>query len=194
MYDCIMANTTLPAAGPFAQLARDALEARDWDEIHAFATVTLEEDGPQVRTYAGIDPALNPDAYPLVMMQIAREDITRNEDAPYAFMMEFEAFGVLEPPPSAPEEEKEQFDSDRRTRNFHSRPDAEEIASVYIADVNGRLWTATKYRVTGQVEEQFYDGAAPPPLGGQFIRALLAIAHSVGVVSYGTPGPFSMRN
>lgn len=184
-----------PPKEVFAAATRKAIEDHtEWDSLHCF--MTLHWDGEKLlpRTYAAIDPGIDPPDYPALMAGIASKELEKNPGDPaYAYLLQIEGFGVIAPAKDASEAEREQFDRDRIGRNFHSRPDAIESAYAYCADVHGRMWVAAKRRDRpGEISEDFY----PPGkgLGGQMIRGLLAVAYTTGVKAYGLPGPQNAWN
>jgi len=124
-----------------------------------------------------------PDRYPALMAGIAREQLEKEPDDPaYAYLLQVESFGVTAPGPGASEEERRQFDADRRNHTFHQRADAIESAVAWCADIHGRLWAAAKKRGGETISECFYaPGKAPR---GRFISALLATA-TTGAAAYG---------
>ena len=177
---------TVPSRDIMAAKTRELIERHnEWDSLHTFAT--LHWDGKELRfgTVALIDPGITPDDYPKLMIKMARKEFEESPDDPaYAYLLQIEAFGVTGPGKDATTEERAQFDADRLGRTFHERADAVEIATAYCADIHGRFWAATKVRGKGDgIEEHFY----PPgkELGGQFIRALYAVAAATGALAHG---------
>lgn len=188
----------IPSREVFAAETRRAIEQHDeWDSPHAF--VTLRWDGARVTagTYACIMPDIHPNDYPAYMIKLARQDWERDPENPaYAYLLQIEAFGVAEPGPEASADELAQYHQDRLGRTFHQRADAEELATAWCADIHGRLWAATKRRSKpGEISERFYAPGDPKrPAGGQMINGLLAVAHGMGMMAHGLPGPPQMAN
>ena len=163
-----------------AALAREVIEAHDkWDSPHALASVYRDgKGGARYGTVTIIDPALHPDLYPSLIGKRAAEDAER-QGPPYAFLLQIEAFGTAGPAEDAAPADKALFQADRIARTFHLRKDAVEVVQVWVADVHGRLWSATKARGReDEIEERFYRPGSE--LGGQMIEALLAAARDYG--------------
>lgn len=177
---------TIPSREIMAAKTRELVERHDeWDSLHTFATLHWDDGRLRFGTFAMIDPHIAPDQYPDLMRKIAAEQFGKHpDDPPYAYLLQIEAFGVVAPGEDASDEERRQFDADRLGRNFHNRADAREIATAYCADIHGRVWSATKARDDeGRIEEHFYGPGKS--LGGQFIRALLAVAETTGLAAHG---------
>lgn len=185
----------IPPRDIFAAETRRTIEMHDeWDSPHCF--VTLHWDGEKVSagTYACIMPDIHPDEYPEIMIKAAAKEYEQRPDDPaYAYLLQIEAFGVVQPGPDASAAELAQFHNDRFDRTFHKRPDAVEIATAYCADVHGRVWAATKRRSKpSEINEEFYaPGKAP---GGQMMKGLLTVAYGTGMMAYGLSGPPWMAN
>lgn len=164
-------------------------EHTDWDSPHQF--ITLHWDGKQIShgTFAVITPDVHPTIYPSVMAKIAREELEgERRDSVYAYALQIEGWGVVEPKPDASLDERVQFEADRLGRKFATRPDAVEIATTWCADVHGRAWAATKRRThPGLVEEEFWAPDTTPRPGGRMVTGLLDIAHLAGVLVHGLP-------
>lgn len=160
---------------------RAAIERHDeWDAMHEFVTLHWDGEHLSYGTVGIIDPAIHPAQYGKLMASLAAKQITEEPDKPpYAYLLQIECFGVTEPPPSASDEERAQFNKDRRERTFHQRADAREFAQAWCADIHGRLWSATKLRERPEdIQVKFYrPGAAP---SGQMIKALLRVAAATG--------------
>lgn len=160
---------------------RAAIERHDeWDAMHEF--VTLHWDGEHLTcgTVGIIDLGFHPTQYGKLMASLAAKQISEEPGRPpYAYLLQIESFGVTKPSPSATDEERRQFDKDRRERTFHQRADAHEFAQAWCADIHGRLWSATKRRDRpDDIQVKFYrPGAAP---SGQLIEALLFVAAATG--------------
>jgi hypothetical protein len=177
---------TIPSREIMAAKTRELIERHDeWDSLHAFATLHWDDGQLRFGTVAMIDPGISPDQYPELMRKIAAGQFGKHpDDPPYAYLLQIEAFGCVDPGPDASEEERRQFDVDRLGRTFHQRADAREIATAYCADIHGRVWSATKARgEEDRIEEHFYGPGKS--LGGQFIRALLAVAMTTGMAAHG---------
>lgn len=177
-----------PPREVLAAEARRLIEMHDddWDSLHAF--VTLHWDGQQVSpgTWMAIDPAIHPTRYPLLMLQAAHEQLGKDgADPPYAYALQIESFGAMQPGPDAPAAERARFEADRKGRTIHLRPDAVESAVAWVADIHGRLWCAAKIRGRDGISETFYaPGRAP---GGQLINGLLAVARATATAGFGLP-------
>jgi hypothetical protein len=176
---------SIPPREVLARETREAIECHDkWDSPHSFAT--LHWDGEKLRTghYATIMTDVPPDRYPALMAGIAREQLEKEPGDPaYAYLLQVETYGVTAPGPGAGDEERRQFDADRRNRTFHQRADATENAVAWCADIHGRLWAAAKKRGAEAISERFYTPGKAPR--GQFISALLATAATTGASAYG---------
>jgi hypothetical protein len=171
--------TALPRA-VLAALAREVIEAhREWDAPHALASVYRDGNGgARYGTVTIIDPALQPALYPALISARAAGDAAKG-GPPYAFLLQAEMFGTFEPSADAPPADRALYEADRKARTFHLRKDAVEIAQAWVADVHGRLWSATKVRGKDGIQESFYRPGSGIP-GGQMITALLAAAADYG--------------
>lgn len=184
----------LPPRDVFAAAARRAVEElhTEWDSPHSFQILCWDGANLNCRTYACLMPDIDPPKYPAMMTGLAREDHEKHPGEPaYAYLLQIECFGVTAPLPGATKDEIVQYNVDRMGRTFHQRADAVESCTAWVADIHGRLWTASKTRdKPSQINEAFY----PPgklPVGGQMINGLLAVAQATGTLSYGLPMPFS---
>lgn len=187
--------TTLPRE-VFARFVREEIERHDeWDSLHHFLTLHQEGGGLRIGTFAAIDPAIHPNEYPDMMAGIAHKELEEGPDDPAcAYLLQIEAWGVTEPRKGATLQERMQFQADRLGRTIHQRDDAYEQACAYLADVHGRLWSATKRRdQPGVIAEQFHPPGPRQP-GGQMISGLLCVAQATGMATYGLPGPANLRN
>lgn len=154
-----------PPKEVFAAAARKAIEDHgEWDSLHCFMTLHWDGEKLSAGTYAAIDPGIDPPDYPKVMAGIAAERRREHPGNPaYAYLLQIEAFGVVEPGPDAGEAERERYDRDRIGRTFHQRPDAVESAIAWCADVHGRVWSAAKRRSEpGVIHEHFYAPGKTP--------------------------------
>jgi len=184
--------TAAPPRGPFAAVARKAVEDHDeWDSMHQFVTFGWDGGKLSAHTAVVIDPAIHPDDYPAMLRdQVARENAAHPGRPSYAFLLQIEAHGVTGPAGDATDAERAEFEAARRTRTFHRLPQAREICVAYLADVHGRLWTAGKERGReDRLEEHFYGVLAADRPGGQFIRALVSIGYAQGAAHFGLPVP-----
>lgn len=168
-----------------AAKTREVIEQHDqWDSPHCFQI--LGRDGA-CRSYAAIAPDVHPDQYPALMSGLAGKRLEEHPDDPaYAYLLQIEGWGVADPGPDAAQEERRQFEADRRGRTFHARPDRIETVTAWCADIHGRLWSAARVRGDEGIRECFY----PPGsrmAGGQFVRAILAVALTTGVMAWGLP-------
>lgn len=188
----------LPPRDVFAAATRQAVEElhTDWDSPHSFQTLHWNGEKLHTGTYACVMPDINPDDYPALMIGIAREQQEKHpEDPAYAYLLQCESFGVTMPVREKMSvTEQMQFDADRLGRTFRKRPDAVESCTAWCADIHGRLWCASKVRSEpGHISESFYP-SGQVKLGGQFIRGLLSVAYTTGMMYHGLPGPPSMAN
>jgi hypothetical protein len=113
----------------------------------------------------------------------ARHAVERHDewDAPHAFDVQRSRLGW------------EQYERDRIGRTFHKRADATEACIVWVADVHGRLWSATKARDNpGRIHEVFYQPGRAP--GGHLVKGLLRVAYATGMSAWGLPGPQGRMN
>jgi hypothetical protein len=180
----------------FAAEARRIIEEHsEWDAPHAFITFRQDDAKLVAGTYTCIMPDINPADYPQMMAGIARKELDEHPDwEPVAYLLQIEAYGVIEPGKDASAEERMRFQADRLGRTFHQRADVYEVACAYLADVHGRLWTAGKRRDhEGEISENFYPPGPRQP-GGQMVKGLLAVAQATGMVVHGLPGPANLWN
>jgi hypothetical protein len=183
-----------PSRDQLAAITRQMIEKhQDWDSAHEFVIWTWDGRDLALGTLAVIDPAMNPQDYPDIMVRLVSSHREKHPEPPaYAFVLQIEAFGVVAPAKDATEAERAQFDRDRRGRKFHQRPDAVESCVAYCADIHGRLFTAGKRRGHDGITEEFY----PPGkgLGGRMVKGLLAVAYACGMADHGLPGPPPLAN
>ncbi|MEV8636552.1 hypothetical protein AB0395_33385 [Streptosporangium sp. NPDC051023] len=178
----------------FAAEVAQQLDAHTaWDSLHEFRT--LHWDGEQLTTgtLAAIAPSVPPDAYPGLMTDVAKGEILKQQEKSehtlHAFSLMFEAHAVMHDSAQATAEENARFQRDRLERRFHQREDAVEVLGVYLVDIHGRLWTGTKRRDTGKVEQHYYPDPARTPIGGSFIHGLRAVAANTRATLHGLPMP-----
>jgi hypothetical protein len=180
--------TTVPPRSVFAAAARRQVEEfhDEWDAPHTFITLHLTEDGQVAPwTFGCILTDIDPGDYTRVMSSLALEELKRDRAHPaYAYLLQVEAWGVIKPEPGASEAERAAFDAAARNRTFHALPGAVENCTAWVADIHGRLWSATKTRKDPQtICEHFYrPGKAPE---GPLIAGLLAVAQATGVMCHG---------
>lgn len=156
-----------------AALARKEIELHDeWDSLHHLLVVYRDGDKARIGTFAAIDPAFDPDLYPLVIRGITAESAAK-EGPPYALLLQIEAFGAVLPEEGiADPAERAQFEEDRRNRNLHKRADAVEAAWAWAVDVHGQTWSARKTRgKEDTIEERFYP-AGSKEIGGVMQQAM----------------------
>ncbi|QXJ25935.1 hypothetical protein AGRA3207_007504 [Actinomadura graeca] len=161
-----------------------------WDSPHLF--ITLHWDGQRLDrgSVALIPPDVHPDSYPARMTKIASNSLKgEHADTLYAFALQIEGWGVVPPDTDASAFERKRFLADQRGRRLHARPDAVEFATTFCADVHGRLWSATQRRDRDGLQESFHEPGDPGRPGGRFVRALLSIAVTTGVVVHDLPVP-----
>jgi hypothetical protein len=179
---------------PGVLLAGQACQAvtgrTEWDQPAEFTTWTWDGTRLYLRGLTLIDPEVNPDSYPGLIASIASRDYSDHiGDPPYAYQLTAEGYGVAPPEPDASSGRKLLQKLDSATRAYHKRIDAVELATTLLADVHGRLFTATAYRnQPGRVEEiRFAPGRHP---GGKIGTALVSAATVTGHLAYGyPPGP-----
>lgn len=155
-----------------AALTRKTIEDHsEWDALHALFIIHRDGDGIAVRTIVGIDPAMQPAMYPVLIEMMVKQR-AEEDGAPYALLLEIEAFGATAPKDDAPAWEKAKFEADRERGTIPEREDAVEAAWGWAVDVHGRTWTAVKRRGSDEVEENTY---APGSgiVGGRFAKAML---------------------
>ncbi|GIH69475.1 hypothetical protein [Sphaerimonospora thailandensis] len=181
-----MTRRPIPGREVLAATVRQALDAHEWDTLHEFRT--LHWDGEQITTgtLAAIDPSVHPTDYPALMVKVARTAVEQQQEVStlHAFLLLFEAHAVMAPSDDASDDEQARFQRDRLERRFYQREDAVELATAYCADIHGRLWSATRRRDTGAVEQHFYPTPEGAP-GGAFVNALRAVAQAAGAVLFG---------
>jgi hypothetical protein len=179
----------VPPQSVFAAAARREIETHaEWDAPHCFQTLHLDGGSLVPRTFACIMTDINPTDYPRLMAGMAADQHDRDPGDPaYAYLLQVEAFGLTEPGPEASAAELAAYHQARRGRTFHLMPGAVETCTAWVADIHGRVWTATKTREhPEEVHEHFYrPGKAP---GGPLITGLLAVAEAAGIMYHGMPG------
>jgi hypothetical protein len=179
----------VPPRSVFAAAARAEVESHvAWDAPHCFQTLHMSGDDLVPRTFACIMTDINPTDYPRLMGQMAADQHARDpRDPAYAYLLQIEAFGMVEPGPEASAAELAAYHQARRGRTFHLMPDAVECCTAWVADIHGRLWSASKTRDDPDtVRESFYrPGKAP---GGPLVTGLLAVAAAAGIIYHGMPG------
>lgn len=171
----------IPPREPFAAAVREALEDHtDWDSPHHFTT--LHWDGERLTPYTVVVIMQDIDAaeYPAHMAAIAAEELREHPGDPaYAYLLQFEAFGMPD-------------GLGTHERPFREQPEAIECAVAYCADIHGRLWTAGQQRGESAIAVNFYPPGPRQPTG-RAIHALLTVAEATGHRAYGLPSP-AMRN
>lgn len=156
----------------------------DWDMAPEFVTLHWDEGADRVRpgmiaVFAGDIP---PESYPRAMAAMSLEALgNAPEDVATAYMLVVEGFGVTEPKPDATDEEKAQFERDRRERGFHAREDAREVKMAVVADITGQAWMVTRYRDTGEVTDSTQDDGLKS-LGGRMPDGVLRVALATGTM------------
>jgi hypothetical protein len=155
-----------------ATLTREVAEHHvEWDVLHALYVIHRDAAGIAARTIVGIDPAMPPDLYPVLIEAMVKERAAE-DGPPYALLLEMEMFGVLDLPEDAPAWQRAQLEADRVNRTLHQRADAVEAAWVHAADVHGRVWAACRERGKDGVEEAVYEPGSDK-IGGQMVKAML---------------------
>lgn len=180
--------TTVPPRSVFAAAARREVEQfhDEWDAPHAFITLHLEADGQlAARTFGCIMTDIDPAQYTKVMAGLALQELEADRAHPaYAYLLQVEAWGADVPGPGASAAERAAFDAAARNRGFHALPGATEKCTAWVADIHGRLWSASKTRKDPQtIHEHFYRPGKDP--GGPLITGLLAVARATGVMCHG---------
>lgn len=186
------------SAAPAALLAGQAREAVSgraadpgdsvWDQPPMFTTWTWDGTSLSPRAPAVLDSSVHPDLLPELITSLAARDYAEHEGPPYAYayQLTFEGFAVAGPAADASLGMKLLHEIDRAARAYHKRIDSIELVSALVADVHGRLFTATAYRSErGHVEERRYPPGRHP--GGKVSTALIAAATATGHLAYGYP-------
>ncbi|GAA3078035.1 hypothetical protein [Streptosporangium carneum] len=180
-----------------AEVARQIDAHTAWDSLHEFRTLHWDGERLTTGTLAAIAPNVPPDAYPDLMAGVAQKEILKQQEQGkhtlYAFSLLFEAHAVMHDSAQATAEENARFQRDRLERRFHQREDAVEVLGIYLVDVHGRLWTGTKRRDTGKVEQHYYPDPARTPIGGGFIQGLRTVAAVTRATLHGLPMPSRLR-
>lgn len=182
----------IPPQKDVAAYVEQWLAARDgWDQPHELISLHWRDGKIEVGTLSVIDTSMPPDMYPAVIAKAAREEIAAESlQTLFAYLLVIEVHGVRALPDDASAAEREQFDRDRRERRFHARPDAEEIAVAWCADIYGRLWSSARRRTDpDKIESHVYRPGQPNTPGGQMIRALTVAATATSTALYGTGAP-----
>lgn len=155
-----------------AAVTRKAIEIHDeWDALHSLLIIHRDGAGVRVNTVVAIDPAFQPELYPLMIESIVKESAAK-DGPPYALLLQIEAFGALMPEDDAPAWKKAEMEAHRVNRTLHQHPDAVEAAWAYTADVHGRVWTAMNARGHEEIEEHVYEPGSGK-IGGHMLKALL---------------------
>jgi hypothetical protein len=174
-------------AGEARRAVADRSSGGEWDQPATFAIWTWDGTRLLPRAAAVIDPAFNPDGYPELITSLASRDYAGHEHEPaYAYQLTHEGYGVTPPGPDASPAEVLLHKLDSRTRGYQDRIDRIEVAMALIADVHGRLFTATVYRqLPGQIAEiRFRPGGHP---ASRITDALITVATVAGHLAYGYP-------
>lgn len=171
-----------------AETRRVAEAFDDWDSAHTFVSYSWDGTELSIGLLAVIDPGMDPDLYPEVLADTTGKYLhDRPDDSPAAYMLQFEGFGVIEPPATASAAEKQAFQEARVNRTFHELPDATEYLIILVADVYGRVWQLRKNRTTGELSETFHHSTSM--VSGIQTRGLRTIALATGMTRYGmVPG------
>jgi hypothetical protein len=172
--------TALVPGWLLAAETRKAIERHTrWDTPHEFLTLHWEDRQLRPGLLGVIMPDIEPGDYPSVMAGWAAKQIGDDPlNQPVAYLLRVEGHGLAEPGPDASAAERTRYDAARRGRTFHAQPGAVETCTAWCADIDGRLWAASKVRgePAGQLHQRMYLPGDPAMLGGQIIDALRQLA------------------
>lgn len=176
-------NAQIAPDEAFAEYARYAMSTHDeWDSPHFFQTLHYKDGSVYPAVIACIVPDFPPEHYPVAMAKIAGEDAEENTDPPACgYLLQFEAFGA---PDATPQEQ--------RDRTIHKRADRDEICSVMLVSVEGKVWQVIKRRATGEIIESSWNALLPPAeihSEKAFYRALVAAGYAQGLTHFGLIPP-----
>lgn len=162
-----------------AAITRKAIEIHDeWDTLHSLLVIGRDGNGVRVRLAAGIDPAFQPEMYPLLIENIVRE-CAEKDGPPYALLLQIEAFGALMPEDEAPAWEKARMEAARQNHALNQLPESVEAAWAYTADVHGRVWTAMNPRGSDEISESTFEPGSGR-IGGRMLEAMLGTLRIYG--------------
>jgi len=144
-----------------AAYTRGVIEQHDqWDSLHQF--MILGWDGQQVscRVLAGIDPAVDPDQYPMMLAGLAGQHLEEHPgEPPYAYLLQIEGWAAEGPGPRP-----------------SLRPDRIEIAVAVCADIDGRLWACEKRRDRPGEIAEYFSASGEIQVGGRFADTVRFLA------------------
>jgi hypothetical protein len=134
------------------ELARFAVSNDEWDSLPEFIVFRYSE-GKLVPDTIGVMAGIEPAMMPGVMLSLA-EKAAESGVVAAAYLLSLEGYGVKVPAPGTSPEELEQFERDRKGRNFHTRSDAMETKIALVASTStDASWTVMKDRSTGTISE-----------------------------------------
>lgn len=167
--------------GPAQDTARWAREMLtfhngDWDSLHAFWVITRDGDGTTgVQTVAAIDPAVDPSQVPRMLAALLLDVLARGGPIPCAVGLQFEAFMV--DIQDMPERERAVARARSRNRTLHAHPDARECALAYVADADGHVRLARRFRDDADWPQEFSWAPGEEADGpGKMLRELVLTA------------------
>jgi hypothetical protein len=155
-----------------ARWAREMLTFHngDWDSLHSFWVWLREGDGAQVVAMALVDPAIAPTDIPEKLARVAAHYPGR-----YACGFQFEAFVV--DIQDMPERERAVARARRRNGTLHAHPDARECALAYVADADGHVRLARRFRDDADWPQEFSWAPGEEADGpGKMLRELVLTA------------------
>lgn len=161
-----------------AAAARAAAEGhQEWDSLAQFGTLHWDGGNLTPGLLGIIDRRAGDRHYLRILPALAAQWIMEYPGRPpYAYVLQYEGFGVRPPAAGASMQEKTQFARDHAERRFHLRDDARELLIVNLADMHGRLWRAEKVRGDEQEIRVHFCGPGSPIRRDMFAAALLGIA------------------
>jgi hypothetical protein len=132
--------------------------------LYAFETLHPHGDELGCGTHAAIDPGFDPSVIPSLMIKMARRELTDLDDGDLMIPC---AFAVLVESLEAP-------------GPFGRR----ECVRATVCDIHGRAWQAVRDPAAGTVAES-HAGPGETWIGNQLDAALLSVARSTGIFSWG---------
>lgn len=167
----------------------------DWDSLHSFTLLTWDGTALYPSMIAVIDTSIHPDQYPDMLRGLLVESLARRfreepkSDPVVACMLQIEAYGITAGPSGMIAEEREAF----ARREAHTLPHRFECAIVYLADISGRVWSATKIRGDGGPDEVRAASEGAAPEYGKFPTAVRASAALIPALYVGAARSFWLR-
>ena len=181
-----MSIIELPPVEEMLDMAHWAVEREEWDMLAEF--VTLVRRPGEILSPATIvimAGDIHPYDYPKIMSDMTLKELERRAEGetsdigPCALLLNVEGYSVEEPGVNASDAEKERFRRDRFERNFHERDDRREVKMASVADLSGRMVTATRYRDNDTITERLY-APGDPAIGGNLPEGLVYAATTLG--------------